>query len=160
MNAIQAIRLGIDSSEMISMHYLNDLTDAEMMRRPAPGGNHVKWQVGHLIASENMMIEGVLPNSMPTLHAGFAEKYSKETSKIDDPSAFHTKAELMRIFQAQRAATLMALEKLTPESLDKPTKLDYAPTVGSIFVMQGSHWLMHAGQWAVIRRQLGREPLF
>ncbi len=24
----------------------------------------------------------------------------------------------------------------------------------------GDHWLMHLGQWSVIRRQLGRKPLF
>jgi hypothetical protein len=32
--------------------------------------------------------------------------------------------------------------------------------VGALFSVEGSHWLMHAGQWAVIRRQLGRKPLF
>ena len=35
-----------------------------------------------------------------------------------------------------------------------------APSVGAAFSMQGGHWLMHAGQWAVVRRQLGREPIF
>jgi hypothetical protein len=29
-----------------------------------------------------------------------------------------------------------------------------------VFSMQGSHWMMHAGQWAVLRRKLGRPPLF
>jgi hypothetical protein len=32
--------------------------------------------------------------------------------------------------------------------------------VAGIFLMQGTHWTMHAGQWAVIRRKLGRAPLF
>ena len=36
----------------------------------------------------------------------------------------------------------------------------YIPDWGTAFVMQDSHWVMHAGQWAVIRRQLGRPPLF
>ncbi|MHC4880033.1 MAG: DinB family protein, partial [Planctomycetota bacterium] len=59
--------------------------------------------------------------------------------------------------------TVAALEKQTDESLDgeAPEQMRaYAPTVGAAFSLHGSHWLMHAGQWAVLRRKLGREPLF
>jgi len=58
---------------------------------------------------------------------------------------------------------LAALEKLSDEDLDKPSPEEmqgYAPTVRAAFDLQGGHWLMHAGQWAVIRRQLSRDPLF
>ena len=79
---------------------------------------------------------------------------------LDDPSAFCTKAELMQVAAEQRAATLAALEKIDESEFDKPTGVEWAPTKGAMFSMQGSHWLMHAGQWAVIRRQLGRPPLF
>ena len=70
------------------------------------------------------------------------------------------KDELLAIHKQQRAATLVALEKLSDDKLGAPTGLDYAPTVGSLFSLLGSHWLMHAGQWVVVRRQLGRKPLF
>ena len=46
-------------------------------------------------------------------------------------------------------------DKAAPESMK-----DYAPTVGDAFLILGSHWLMHAGQWAVLRRKLGKPPLF
>jgi hypothetical protein len=119
--------------------------------------------MGHLIASENMMVETCCPGSMPRLPAGFSEKYSKETAGSDNPADFNTKSELMAAYHEQRSATLKALNKLADVDLDKPSHesmLSYAPTVASVFSMQGSHWLMHAGQWAVIRRQLGRQPLF
>jgi len=159
MTVHDAIRMTMDSADRVCMTYLSDLTDEEMMRRPAPGMNHIKWQVGHLIAAENMMVDGVLPNSMPTLPVGFADLYSKQTIGLDDAQAFHTKEELLALYREQRAATLAALEKMTPEDFDKPTGISYAPTVGAIFSMQGTHWMMHAGQWAVLRRQLGRQPL-
>ncbi|MEX0819769.1 MAG: DinB family protein, partial [Pirellulaceae bacterium] len=66
-------------------------------------------------------------------------------------------------YQEQRAGTLAALAKLSDEDLDKPSPeaiQSYAPNVAAAFSMQGSHWLMHAGQWAVVRRQLGKPPLF
>lgn len=163
MDAKTAIKSSIDTGNMVSAAYLEDLTDEEMMHRPHPDCNHIKWQMGHLIASENQMIEGVAPGSMPSLPAGFAEKYGKETAGSDDPGAFDTKAELMRLYQQQRAGTLAALEKIDNEQLSDaaPESMRaYAPTVGAAFAMQGGHWMMHAGQWAVIRRQLGRPPLF
>ena len=56
MNANEAIKSALDTAEMISMAYLEDLTDEEMMVRPIDSCNHIKWQVGHLIGSENKMI--------------------------------------------------------------------------------------------------------
>ena len=109
------------------------------------------------------MIEAVAAGSMPALPEGFAERYTKETAASDDDSAFDSKEDLLHIHQQQRAGTLAALSKLSDEDLDKATPESmqcYAPTVGSVFSLQGSHWLMHAGQWAVVRRQLGKPPLF
>jgi hypothetical protein len=163
MNSAEAIRLAIDSGQMISLAYLGDLTDADFLHRPHPGCNHIAWQMGHLIASEHQMIEGVAPGSMPDLPTGFAGKYTKETAALDDAAAFHSKQELMELFEHIRAATLAALAQISDDDLDKASPEEmhsYAPTVGAAFSLQGGHWLMHAGQWAVIRRQLGREPLF
>lgn len=163
MNARDAIKLGIDSAQMISMAYLEDLTDDEMMKRPHPECNHLKWQVGHLIASEHQMVDGACPGAMPALPEGFADRYTRETATSDDAEAFDSKATLLEICGQQRAATLRALSELSDEKLGEPgpeAMREYAPTVADVFSLQGGHWLMHAGQWAVLRRQLGRPPLF
>lgn len=163
MNARQAIRIGIDSATHISLGYLSDLTEDEFLVRPVPGANHIAWQLGHLIGSEHQMVELTCPGSMPALPAGFTEKYTPETAALDAKEAFHSKSVLMNAFEEQHSATLRALEKLTDADLDKPAPepfREYAKTVGEVFAMQGTHWLMHAGQWAVVRRKLGRKPLF
>lgn len=163
MDTKEAIKTALATAHMISTSYLGDLTDEEMMHRPAPGCNHIKWQVGHLIESENQMINSCIPGSLPDLPDGFRDKYSKETAASDEASDFHTKEQLLELYETQRAATLAALDKVTDEELDtespEPMR-SYAPTYGAAFIMQDAHWMMHAGQWAVIRRQLGREPLF
>lgn len=163
MNSRQAIRLGLDTSNMICQGYLKDLTDAELFVRAVPGINHIAWQLGHLLVSENDMVETACPGSMPPLPAGFAEKYTKETSTLDTPSAFHSKSVYMNAYEEQRSGTLKALEKLSDADLDRPAPEKYRQwlkSLGDLFSMQGSHWLMHAGQWAVLRRKLGRPPLF
>ena len=60
----------------------------------------------------------------------------------------------------QRAATLSTLTAMSEADFRRPSGVPYAPTVSALFLMQCTHWLMHAGQWAIIRRQLGRPPLF
>jgi uncharacterized damage-inducible protein DinB len=163
MDSKTAIKASIDMGKMISMAYLEDLTDEDMMHRPHPDCNHIKWQLGHLIAAEHGIIDGCAPGSMPALPDGFAEKYTRETCGTDDPGFFHSKDELLKVFEEQRNGTLTALENMSDEDLDKPAPeamQAYAPNVGTAFVMQDSHWVMHAGQWAVVRRQLGRPPLF
>lgn len=163
MNSREAIQVGLDMAEFVSLGYLEDLTEAEMLHRPAVGANHINWQVGHLIASENQIMEAAIPGSMPALPSGFAEKYTKDTASINDPSKLLSKAELLKVYREQRVATLAALARLSDQDLDKPSPENirsYAPHVAAAVSMQGSHWLMHAGQWAVVRRQLGRPPLF
>ena len=160
MNAKDVLKIGIDMGRFISLGYIEDLTDQELLHRPAKGANHINWQFGHLVQSENEMGNIAVPGSMPALPAGFAQKYSKDTATSDDPSQFLKKADLIKVFEEQRAATLKALENANEADLDKPTGVEYAPTVGAMFSMHGTHWVMHAGQWAVIRRQLGRKPLF
>jgi hypothetical protein len=156
MDSRAAIKLAIDMGDLVAKSYLNDLSDADFMRRPHPSCNHINWQVGHLIASENQMGNLAVPGSMPPLPSGFAEKYTRETVSSDDPAQFASKEVLMRVYAEQRAATLAALETVTDQDLDKATGMNYAPTVGSMFSLQGSHWLMHVGQWVIVRRQLGK----
>ena len=160
MDANEAIKLNLECAEMICGAYLDDLTDQEAMMRPHPGCNHINWQIGHLIASDNMMCNGCIPGSLPPLPDGFAEKYSKETAGIDSAGEFVPKSELMELCRVQRQAIADLLMGLSDEQLagDSPESFkSYAPTIASVFSMLGSHWLMHAGQWVIVRRKLGRE---
>lgn len=157
MDAQTAIRNLLATGEMIGMAYLGDLADAEMMQRPHAQCNHLNWQVGHLIVSENSLVGMAWP--MPSLPEGFKEKYAKENAASDDPTKFATKDELMAAYKTQRAATLEVLSKVTAEELDKPTEVDYAPTRGQLISLNGEHWLMHAGQWVIVRRQNNKPVL-
>jgi uncharacterized damage-inducible protein DinB len=163
MNAHSAIKAALATAEMIGLAYLEDLSDNEMMVRPVEGCNHIKWQLGHLIVSENKMINAAVPGALPDLPLGFAQRYASDKSNDDAAISFDSKDELLQLYRQQRAATLRTLDGLTEQQLDAETHesiRSYAPTVGTAFVMQDSHWMMHAGQWAVVRRKLGRKPIF
>jgi hypothetical protein len=161
--ATNLIKASLETAAFAVDGYLQDLSDEDLLIRPVENANHIAYQLGHLIASENMMVSAVCPGSMPDLPEGFAEAHTKETSKSDDPGQFRTKAEYLQLMREQRAGTLAAVEKVSDEILDQPSPepfREYAPTVGSIFALQAMHWMMHSGQWVIVRRKLGRDPLF
>lgn len=159
MNAQGAIRATLDTSTMVLNSYVDDLSDAELLERPAEGCNHLAWQLGHLISAECDLLESICPGSSAELPAGFKEKHSKDTCGEDDPGKFCAKQEYLDLFDKVHAATIAALEKTTEADLDAdgPEKFrDMFPTVGSIFVLIASHGMMHAGQFVPVRRRLGK----
>ncbi|CAK9003028.1 Chaperedoxin (Heat shock protein CnoX) (Trxsc) [Durusdinium trenchii] len=153
-----AIREALSSSQKIAELYLQGLSDEELLVRPCVGANHINWQWGHLLVSEHRMVSDVFPGQMPALPHGFAMRYDKNQAASDEHRTLWTKFDLESISREQRAATLASLERCTSSDLDAPTAIDYAPTIGALFLAQATHWLMHAGQWAVVRRQLGHPP--
>jgi hypothetical protein len=140
---------------------LADFSDADMLTRPCPGGNHAAWQLGHLTVAENSFLNGSAPGKAPELPAGFKEKFSKENSKIDDPKAFPKKDEILDQFTKQRNAMIAWAKSLTPADLDKPgPHPQFAPSIGHLLAMTPVHVAMHVGQFQGIRRKLGKPVLF
>ena len=52
MTAKDVLKNALKSNHEILSMYLSDLSDADLLVRPAPGANHIAWQLGHLIYSE------------------------------------------------------------------------------------------------------------
>ncbi len=159
MDIREAFVTNLKTSAMVCGTYLADLTDEEAMQRPHPECNHINWQVGHLIASEHAMASAC-GDGIPALPEGFADKYSRETAGSDNANDFVPKSMLMKIAARQHEAVLDVIVGMSDEDFDKPgpeSMKAYAPTLGALANMMGSHWMMHAGQWVVVRRQLGRD---
>ncbi len=164
MNAKDVIKTALVETRNILNWYLSDLSDADFLVRPVPGANHTAWQMGHLIQSEGHLLRKTLPDAVyPELPAGWKERYTKETSTAESPQGFLSKAEYLDLFGKTREATLANLAKLPDADLDRPTPGDmakFAPTVGAMFLLLGTHTMMHAGQFTVVRRKLGKPVLF
>jgi hypothetical protein len=163
MNVRETIKLSYGTPDGICRGYLADLKDSDLLVRPVPGANHIAWQMGHLIATERDMSESLCPGSCPPLPAEFKEKHSKATATSDDPKAFFTKDEYLKLYDQVRAGTFKALDAQKEEDFDKPSPESvrkFCPTIAAVFMLHPQHWLMHAGQWAVVRRKLGKPPLF
>jgi hypothetical protein len=162
MDLKQAIRSSFSQTDMVVESYLADLTDEELLVRPLPGTNHIAWQLGHLITAERALIEKIAPGQTEPLPAGFDKAYSKDTAALDDPAKFLSKDEYQRLARGVRAGTLRIADTMAPADFDRPVEriIPVVQVAGDMFFFVSMHWLMHAGQWAVLRRKVGRPPLF
>lgn len=157
MDAKDVIRMSIASSDQILNAYLKDLSDDELRLRPIEGMNAIAWQLGHLISSERSMVEAIKPGSSPGLPEGFDQAHSRDTADSADPAKFRSKDEYLRLFDAQRKATLAVLDGLQDAELDRPAPermRSMFPTVGAVMLLTGNHVLMHVGQFVAVRRKL------
>ena len=120
MNAKDAIRSSANLSSTVLKTYISDLDDADLMRRPSEGCNHLAWQLGHLISSEVQLLEKAAPGRGTKLPDGFAEAHSKEACKNDDPAKFPRKEHVRRPVRqsprgvARRAGRLHTLRPRQP----------------------------------------------
>jgi hypothetical protein len=163
MNFKDSIKASLRISDTLSLGYLADITPEEMFVAPVADANHIAWQLGHLIASEHRLIEVAVPNSMPALPDGFAERHRRDGVPSVNPADYWTKDEYLQLARQMRAATLAALERQSEADFDKPVAGRVPPfvnCVGDCFATIGPHWTLHAGQWVVLRRKLGRPRMF
>jgi len=163
MQAKDAIKSALKSTQRMLEMYLADLSDADLLVRPIPNANHIAWQLGHLINSEPELVHMELPDApYPNLPAGFAEQHSKETAAVDPPKGFRTKAEYLALAKETRGATIALLDKMSDAEVGRASTgkmAKWAPTLADLFLMLSTHTMMHAGQFTVVRRKLGKPLL-
>jgi hypothetical protein len=161
MTMNEFIAAGLQQSVGMCKMHVADFSDADLLTRPVPGANHANWQLGHLIVSECHMLSAC-GAKMPELPAGFADRYSKEAAKSDDPKKFAHKSELLELLDKTRAATVAFAKAATPAQLEAPSPVmpEMVPNVAALLGMGMSHDAMHMGQMQVLRRKLGKPLLF
>ena len=162
MTGCEAIRAALEATKANLPMYVGDFSDADLLVRPVPAANHAAWQIGNVIGGDIYFIASDLPDTAyPELPPGFIDLHGSKGATKDE--GFLTKAEYLALFDKVRGATIAALGKLTDADLDRPATgpgKAFAPTLGMLFIMTSNHTLMHAGQFTVIRRKLGKPVLF
>ena len=158
MTGKDALKNLLESTLGMTTMLVADLSDDELQKPPVPGANNIAWQLGHLIAAETQ-IGGMLGIAYPELPATVAGLGKTETTKTRADGGKLSKADYIALLTKVRQATIAGLAKLSDADLDKPNDgpmKQMAPTMGTIFVLVGNHTMMHAGQFSVLRRALGK----
>jgi hypothetical protein len=164
MNIREVIKTALTNSQSLLDMFLGDLSDADLLVRPIPEANHPAWQLGHLIGGEVHLLSQTLPGvRYPELPAGFIEQHDKATAATEPSRGFLTRDQYLALAKSVNQATLKAVEGLTEADLDRPIQgpiAEVAPTLGALLLLVATHAAMHAGQFTVVRRKLGKPVLF
>jgi hypothetical protein len=164
MNGRGAIQAALEGTKFVLRWFVQDLSDADLLVRPVPAANHIAWQLGNVIVGDRYLVTEQLPDAAyPELPPGFADLHGPAGAGKDGPDGFLPKAEYLALFDAVRAATIATVGALSDADLDRPAvgRIGaFAPTLGHVFLLVSNHTLLHAGQFSVIRRKLGKPVLF
>jgi hypothetical protein len=146
---------------------LDTIPVADWFTMPAGCPSHVAWQVGHLAHAEaRLVVErvggrtevggGVLPPE-------FIKFFARNSVPEPDPDKHPSPAEIRRVLDHVHEAALQTLRDTADADLDTfvsgsphrfcRTKADYARWVSH-------HEFLHAGQIGLIRRMLGKDPVW
>ncbi|MEL6106530.1 MAG: DinB family protein [Planctomycetota bacterium] len=152
-------------SELLAVSYslvhrnLADIFDAEMHLVPKGTRGHFAWHLGHCITMEHLQCEAIHPGFMPELPAGLAGAHvTGENTAGTDPS--FEKADYVAELGRQREATLKLLNAIGEDQLraDPPSGVMGSPSnIGAALGFIGVHWLVHVGQWVVMRELMGKQ---
>lgn len=163
MQAKDAIKSALKQTQGTLEMFLSDLSDADLLVRPVPNANHIAWQLGHLITAEAGLVHMELPDAAyPKLPEGFEQQHSKETAAMDPPKGFLTKGEYIALAKQARGTTVALLDTLSDADLERACTgrmAKWTPKLADLLLLVSSHTMMHAGQFSVVRRKLGKPVL-
>ena len=133
---------------------------------PTAGVSHISWQVGHLAMADFRLsmerVRGKREGDEQIFPAAMLKLFGRGTEAVADASLYPSADELRAMLDRVRAAAMAELEATDDAVLDEPavpasplfdTKLGVLRTCAQ---QEG----VHAGQIALLRRQLGAGALW
>ena len=155
-----AIAQGLTQSGMLLNRYTADLTPQEYLHRPTAKANCVAWTIGHLILSDRGVLKRLGQTDLPALPDGFEKRFSRDEG-CPQADAFGDVTALLPLFNQHRQQLIEAVKRATPQQLNAPLEKPHPMfgNVGEMALFMSAHAAMHAGQFTIIRRSLGRPPL-
>ena len=159
MQATEAIQNAYAMSQMVLKSYVGDLSDEDLRHRPHPKCNSIAWQLGHLILSEQRLLQSIGVEVTLDLPEGFDQTHDKENAASNDPSGYLSRDDYLALFEKLQSHATEALAQTSAEALDEPGPeflKGFADTVGAVYVLVATHAMMHVGQFVPVRRELGK----
>jgi hypothetical protein len=158
------IKNELDGLKRVSTRILDNLTQQEMMWRPACGCNSMGLILFHVARSEDSFIQAALQNKPQIWES---EKWYQKMNLAEDEIGAHFTIDQVNAFPVPdmkdilnyhedvRAKTLNYLSNLDLREFDKPVKLRFGDfTVAGIFGLIVSHTAEHLGEISYLRGML------
>ncbi len=137
---------------------VDDLSEEEMVRQPPGVPNHATWTLGHIIHSfEGMATELGAEKWLPD---EWEATFGYGSTPRPERRSYPAKAQLKTLLVDAESRLCQALRRVDASVLERPIPDEAFPTLGHILLqVVVAHTAYHAGQLAVWRRAMGKEPV-
>jgi uncharacterized damage-inducible protein DinB len=135
-----------------------DLPDPEMVEQPGGVPNHGMWTLGHLVYScQGIAAELGAGNWLPD---HWESDFGYGSTPSPDPSRYPTKTEMLSLLTDAAGRLRQLLLAADDSVLSRPLHDETFPTLSHLlFQVVVAHTAYHAGQLAMWRRALGKQPV-
>ncbi|HUN82092.1 MAG TPA: DinB family protein [Phycisphaerae bacterium] len=141
---------------------LEDIETGTWFDAPGQGLGHCAWQIGHLAASQIVLLHmrcfgRQFADCAPAEYQGL---FARGSTPVADAKAYPPLATIRDFFDHTQKDCLEMIRSMPESELDKPTEPHpmFSTKAGAISMLN-MHECFHAGQIALIRRLRGKAPL-
>ena len=159
--ANDVIAHSLSFSQAMMHRYIDDLKPQDYLHRATPNGNCVAWLIGHLVLTDRSALKNMGVTELPALPDGFEKRFSRDEG-CPQAGDFGEVTSLLPLLDKHHALLIDAVKRAPAEIFDKPLEKPHAlfKTVGEFCNFIALHVIMHAGQVTMLRRSMGKPPLF
>lgn len=156
----ETLRSHVEGIHSAINRLITDISEQESMVTIGSSPNHIKWLTGHLVFTAKLA--GMTLGGTMDLPDGWMHLFRRGSETPETQQSFPPMAEVVAKLRGSQAALLALIDGATGEKLDTTCQIapkwEDSPMNAILFLM--AHDFYHAGQMAMIRRELGRERSF
>lgn len=163
MQAIDLVRFSLNLTDGLFQKLVADLRTHPMATQSPAGGNPPVWTIGHLA-----MLEAAIPSILfgkPHPLPDYGSLFGQGTTPAKDAKAYPSFDEVLTTYTSHRRETLKLVDELgeagmtrVPTNIPKGFEKEMA-TVGQTLTVIALHQMLHLGEMADVRREVGLKPL-
>jgi hypothetical protein len=166
MDRIRTAWQQIEFARTFTLSRLVDIAPADWLRMPTEGVTHLAWQLGHLAMAEYRLTlerwRGVQPSDANLISPAFLQLFGRGSVPVPEARVYPTIADIRAVFDAVHEQARREVAEYADADWDTP-----ALTPHPLFTHKGGallwcshHETLHVGQIGLLRRLLGRAPLW
>lgn len=160
--AIEQIQFARDYTKRL----LAATDDDDWFRQPPGGVTHIAWQVGHIAVGEYWLAlvrtRGQRPEDEALIPMAFQQPFERFTTPSFDATKYPSVAEINAVLDRVHEQTIRELRDMDESELDKPILKPHSLVKTKLWALFwcAQHEAVHAGQIGLLRRQLGKPPVW
>lgn len=157
---------GIQFARRYTNRLLDQIDESEWFWMPEPRVTHVAWQVGHLTFAQYRLaldrIRGERPEDSEFVSAEFLKIFGRDSFPDPDPSKYPSPGEIRATFERVHERVLLELPSLPESEWYAPILKPHSLFNRKIESLQwcSHHETIHAGQIGLLRRLMGKPPMW